>query len=97
MSLNTVSSDFQSYGKLATSVILPLLIVICAIVIWDKFAIRSFFCLIEGDIRVFEVQIPANKTIAHLKKIIHKECIERPIHAKHLTLLKVTTITQSLA
>ncbi|KAF8351822.1 hypothetical protein F5887DRAFT_932526 [Amanita rubescens] len=54
-------------------------------------AIRTFFCLIEGDNVVFDVQIAANKTIANLKDIIHeKGIIERPIRlAKNPTLLKV--------
>ena len=62
-------------------------------------AILAFFCLIEGDNTVFEVQIAANKKTAHLKEIIHKKGInvtEPPILTKDLTLLKVAA-TQSTA
>ncbi|KAK2459274.1 hypothetical protein APHAL10511_008695, partial [Amanita phalloides] len=52
-------------------------------------AIRTFFCLIEGDNVVFEARIGAGETVADLKEIIHKKGIERPILAKNLTLLMV--------
>ncbi len=56
--------------------------------------IRAFYCLIEGDNRLFKVEIAANKMIYDLMEEIHKRGIgdsERPILAKDLTLLKVTT------
>jgi hypothetical protein len=58
--------------------------------------IHTFHCLVEGDNRVFKVEIAANKEICDLKENIHKKGIgEHPILAKDLTLLKVIT-AQSL-
>jgi len=98
MSLNISSVSQSPYGKLAAAVLLPLLIVIgAAIVIWDKFAIRTFFCLIEGKPVAFKVQISANKTIERLKEIIFEQFIGLPrLAINDITLFKVTT-TQSLA
>ncbi|KAK2467974.1 hypothetical protein APHAL10511_000269 [Amanita phalloides] len=53
---------------------------------------RRLFCLIEGDGRVFEVTVNINRSISHLKNIIHKSGEKgalSDIGAKDLTLLKV--------